>query len=209
MKILIVDDHDLFAEGLRLLIENLNEAANFTIATSYQEGLKAISSDAESETFDLVLLDYNLPGAPLDQSIETFSELAKAAPVIVISSEDSREIIRKAIHAGAAGFIPKSSSKEVLISALDHVLSGGTFLPKQVLSNYEPVETPEKISALTKQQQNILSYVVKGTSNKVIASQLDIAEGTVKAHLHNAFKILGVKNRTEAVLAVAKHQITF
>ncbi len=114
-----------------------------------------------------------------------------------------------AIGAGASGFIPKSSSKDVLIGALEHVLNGGTFLPKQVLNTGADNTVAHKLNRLTPQQQKILSYVVKGISNKVIAAQLDIAEGTVKAHLHSAFKTLEVNNRTEALIAVAKHKITF
>ena len=204
MRILIVDDHDLFAEGLKLLIENLNDEAEFDLQRTYSGGLERLSSTP----YDLVLLDYRLPDAPSD-SIKQFCDSGSSGPVVVISSEDTREIIRSAINSGASGFIPKSSSKEILISALGHVLSGGTFLPTQVLNNYESDETASRFESLTRQQQNILSFVVKGASNKVIAAQLGIAEGTVKAHLHNAFKVLGVKNRTEAVLAVAKHKITF
>lgn len=205
MKILIVDDHDLFAEGLKLLIESLSDVADIQLTNSFQGGIEALAGD---ELFDLVLLDYRLPDAPAD-SIASFCGEAPATPVVVISSEDGRDVIRMAIHSGAAGYIPKSSNKEVLVNAIEQVLRGGTFLPNLVLEDFESQPENEKIATLTQQQKKVLSYIVKGVSNKVIASQLEIAEGTVKAHLHNVYKLLSVKNRTEAVLAVAKHKMTF
>lgn len=209
MRILIVDDHDLFSEGLKLLIKNLNSEANSTLVKSYQDGLVALEEAEKQQPYDLVLLDYCLPDALPEQDIQKFCDAASSSPVVVVSSEDRRDVIRMTIRAGAAGFIPKSSSKKELISALDLVISGGTFLPRQVLSAIEPTTNPDKVDALTNQQLRILSFVVKGASNKVIAAQMEIAEGTVKAHLHNAFKVLGVTNRTEAVLAVAKNRIKF
>ena len=206
MKILIVDDHDLFAEGLKLLIENLTHDVEISLSTRYETGLQSF---VPSRPFDLILLDYRLPDAPFN-SIENFCTHVGHCPVVVISSEDSRETIRMAINAGASGYIPKSSSKEVLLGALEHVLNGGTFVPTQVLEDFDPKKTEnENISTLTQQQKKVLSYIVKGVSNKVIANHLDIAEGTVKAHLHKVYKMLGVKNRTEAVLAVAKNKTIF
>lgn len=210
MKILIVDDHDLFSEGLKLLIENLRPESSFTLARNFAGGIAYLKTSVdEASPYDLILLDFNLPDKSGEPSISAFCEAAGSCPVVVVSSEDSRDKIRMAIGAGASGFIPKSSSKDILIGALDHVLSGGTFLPKQVLNTVDDDKLPRKLNRLTPQQQKILSFVVKGVSNKVIASQLEIAEGTVKAHLHSAFKTLEVNNRTEAVLAVAKHKITF
>ena len=209
MKILIIDDHDLFAEGLKLLIKSLDTQADSTLASTYADGMKHLQHDSESTNFKLILLDYQLPDASAEETIPSICAEAGSTPVVVISSEDDREIIRQSIHAGAAGFVPKSSSKQELISALKLILNGGTFLPRQVLHSLKKDDTASNLNLLTKQQRRILSFVVKGTANKVIASKLDIAEGTVKAHLHNAYKLLGVNNRTEAVVAVAKHKIKF
>jgi DNA-binding NarL/FixJ family response regulator len=120
-------------------------------------------------------------------------------------------VVRAAIELGAMGFIPKSSSPEVLMQALRLILAGGVYLPPAVLDGRlaeplpaKPQAGPAKLPGITERQMDVLRCVIQGKPNKVIARELDISEGTVKAHLSAVMQALGVHNRTEAVYAAAK-----
>jgi DNA-binding NarL/FixJ family response regulator len=128
----------------------------------------------------------------------------------VLSGEEDPRQVRRAIDAGAAGFIPKSSTPEVLLSALRLVLADGVYLPAVALKGIAAGGTEAPVSAdrigdsLSERQIDVLRKAVQGKANKVIARELSISEGTVKAHLSAAFRALGVHNRTEAVYAAAR-----
>lgn len=199
MRILIIDDHQLFSEGLMLLLEELSEG---TTLVAFKDCEEAIDNSTNHKT-DLIILDYYLVGSNGEESISKLKEKFPSTSIVIISSEESSDIIRSAITNGAAGFIPKSSTRHVLISALKLVLAGGIYLPHQALLNTPPVEARKK-GEFSARQIEVLGLAVKGVPNKLIADQLSIAEGTVKAHLYSIFQILGVKNRTEAVYAAAK-----
>ena len=132
----------------------------------------------------------------LDAVCNTFD-----APVIMLSGEDDAGVIRRVIDHGASGFIPKTSTPRMLDAALQLILAGGIYLPPEALAS-EPEPEPE--TGLTERQQQVVLKAVQGKANKVIARELHIAEGTVKAHLSSAYKTLGAANRTEAVYLAAK-----
>jgi DNA-binding NarL/FixJ family response regulator len=127
---------------------------------------------------------------------------------VVLSGEDSAGVVRAAIEGGAMGFIPKSSTPEVLIQALRLVLARGVYLPPAVLdaAAEPPAGTGGEaaLRGLTPRQIDVLRCVIQGKSNKVIARDLDVSEGTVKAHLSSVLRAFGARSRTEAVYAAAK-----
>ena len=129
----------------------------------------------------------------------------------MISGNDNPEKIRLCIDEGASGFLPKSESQETLLPALRLVLAGGIYLPLRAIQTITPAQLPSTASSqqslLSTRQQEILNLAIKGTPNKVISRTLDIAEGTVKAHLSRIYQLLGVRNRTEAVYITASRQI--
>ena len=136
---------------------------------------------------------------------------------MIVSSDDDPELIRQAIDLGASGFVPKTSTPPLLISALQLILAGGVYLPRAVLSQTPQGAAPRSAepstsaaatpSGLTDRQEEVLLKAVRGQSNKTIARAMDLSEGTVKAHLSAAFRVLGVRNRTEAVYAAAARGI--
>lgn len=206
MRIYLVDDHDLFRSGLRLLLSGLQKDIEFIEA----DNLEDVISYPGKEQVDLVLLDLYLPG------VEKFDALASirehyCCSIVVLSGEDNPRIIRDAINQGAAGFIPKSSSPEILMAALQLVLASGIYLPPHVLEDYvegEDLSASDEARAalveqLTERQLNVLIKAAQGKPNKVIAREMHIAEGTVKAHLSACYKALEVDNRTKAVYATA------
>lgn len=218
MQILVVDDHRLFVSGLQFLLSDLNENVRLIEANS----VEAVSACGET-SFDLVLLDLKLPGHSGLSALEQVRERLDSPTIVILSSEEDPTMIRLCIEQGAAGFIPKSSSPDVLIHALKLILAGGIYLPKQVLgappcprleatsgnqpnrdSRPRPSAEDRARALMSPRQHAALMLAVKGKSNKVIARELGIAEGTVKLHLSAAFRLLGVSNRTEAVFAVAR-----
>lgn len=202
MNILIIDDHELFAEGLKYLLLGIRENLNSTSDDNYLNWI-----EPSTDPIDLILLDYHLPGTDSQVVLTQLKQAHPETPIVIISGEESRAIIHQSIAHGAAGFIPKSSSQEVMIHALQLVLSGGVYLPIQAfdkrLDGSAESSKPAK-PKLTFRQAEVVSLAIRGVPNKLIADRLEIAEGTVKAHLFAAYQILDVHNRTEAVFAAAR-----
>ena len=210
MNILLVDDHELFRSGLRLLLTDFAPNASFYEAGACRdvEGLTAIA-------FDLVLMDFHMPGVGGLEALARVREWLPDAPVVVVSGDETPSVIRSTIEAGAAGYIPKSSSHPVMVAALRLVLAGGVYLPVTALSTLpDAVEPPSAKSEprgndeLTERQMQVLKRAIRGLGNKSIARELNLSEATVKVHLSSAFRALGVHNRTEAVYEAARRGIT-
>lgn len=207
MKVLSVDDHLLFSEGLKIMIGGLVDSVEFVHAADCASAL-AITDQA----LDTVLLDYHLPDVEGFGALTALREHFPKAKIVIVSGEESPKVIRQAISLGASGYIPKSSTPDILIAALQLVFAGGTYLPPHVLeSGVETFSEPEPtlLDGLSARQKSVLKAAVQGKLNKVIADELNIAEGTVKAHLSAAFKALGARNRTEAVYIVTKLNLSF
>ncbi|MDO8907065.1 MAG: response regulator transcription factor [Pseudohongiella sp.] len=208
VRILLIDDHDLFREGLKYLLPVLDDSVQYFEAGSMDSALQLDPVIA----IDLVLLDFYMPGVNGLEAIDRCRERFESASLVVVSGEEDPRIIRGAIERGAAGFIPKSSSREVLLAALRVVLGGGTWLPgyalqpvgQMHLTTTQHGAVDDAARQLSRRQFEVLMKAVQGKSNKTIAKELDISDHTVKAHLSVAFRILGVQNRTEAVYAAAK-----
>lgn len=209
MKILLIDDHPLLRGGMRFLLRSFDADMQMDEASNGGEALALVSAQA----YDLLLLDLKMPGLNGMDALAALRAAAPGTPLVVLSAEDDPGAVRAAIEGGAMGFIPKSSTPEVLIQALRLVLAQGVYLPPAVLEAAYPASAPAQratpaggnaVSALTPRQLDVLRCVIKGKPNKVIARELDVSEGTVKAHLSAVFHALDVHNRTEAVYAAAK-----
>ena len=205
MNVLLVDDHILFRRGLRHLLSDLDESIRFLEA----DGVTDLQN-LNTATADLILLDLGLKGPSGLSALQLVKELIPDRSIVVLSSEEEPRLIKSCINHGASGFIPKSSTPEILVHALKLVIAGGIYLPTDVLRP-PAQDKPDPATALptlddlniTPRQQAALMLAVQGKSNKLIARELSISEGTVKLHLTAAFKALDVKNRTEAVYAAA------
>jgi DNA-binding NarL/FixJ family response regulator len=203
VRILLIDDHPLFRDGLKFLLAGLADGLDFLEADSCESALAHVAAA------DIILLDLKLPGVNGIEALRAIREASETVTVVVLSSEDDPRVIRRLIDAGAAGFIPKSSTQGLLIAALRLVLAGGSYLPPHVLNSPTTTTNPDTeaatgpLSQLSERQREVVMYAVQGKPNKRIARDLAISEATVKSHLSSAFRILGVRNRTEAVFAVA------
>jgi DNA-binding NarL/FixJ family response regulator len=210
VKILLVDDHPLFRGGLKYLLQSLDEHLELDEAGNCSQA----EALATQRAYDLVLVDLKMPGVGGLDALTVVRAALPSTPVVVVSGEDDPAVVRAAIECGAMGFIPKSSTPEVMIQALKLVLAHGIYLPPRVLAASQlpdPAPVPSAsassdvgLTGLSVRQMDVLRCVIQGKPNKVIARELDVAEGTVKAHLSSVLRALGARNRTEAVYAAAK-----
>lgn len=201
MHVLIVDDHPLFRQGLRALLSALDPDLE-TSDVSAVSDVRALH--AAGYRPELVLLDMNLPGVSKMDALHDVKELFEAACVVVVSADEDPKLIRSAIDGGAAGYIPKTTDPAITIQALRLVLSNGIYLPSIALD--VPLEAPERVlhaggepGDFSPRQRAVLRCLLQGKANKVIARELDMAEGTVKAHLWAVYQALGVNSRTQAM----------
>jgi two-component system, NarL family, nitrate/nitrite response regulator NarL len=203
VRVLLVDDHALFRRGLRLMLRELAAGMDLSEADGCAQALMLAHED-----FDLVLLDMNMPGMNGLEALMCVKQAWPTAFVVVLSGEENASLIRSAIEQGASGFVPKSSTPEVMINALQLVLGRGVYLPPQVLQPGRGVAAATvpaaSVPGMTERQAEVLRLALKGAPNKVIARELDISEGTVKSHLSTVFRLLNVRNRTEALYCVAR-----
>jgi DNA-binding NarL/FixJ family response regulator len=189
MKIIIIDDHPLFREALRYVIDKLEEKVCILEASDYDTALLHI---AENPDIDLITLDLYLPVKHGFTTLDSIKKNYPAMPVVIISSSDHRNDIKRALESGARGYIPKHTDSLVMLSALRLILSGGIYTPPEITNNKK---------SLTPRQLEVLEFLLEGLSNKVIASRMELAEATVKMHVTSIFKTLEVSNRTQAAMA--------
>ena len=207
MKILVVDDHALIREALRGVLKELKDDAEILEAPNARVAKHRIE---ENPDIELTLLDLNLPDGSGLELLRVLRERYPAISVVVLSASDERENVAKALDLGALGFIPKSSAREVMLSAFNLIFAGGIYVPPEILaprSLSRPSATHVQPSAsaselgLTDRQMDVLLLMMQGKSNKAICRVLDLAEPTVKNHVTAILKALKATNRTEAVIA--------
>ncbi|NML32320.1 response regulator [Paraburkholderia antibiotica] len=207
MKILIVDDHSVVREGIAALLQRDGVDIAILQSGSAAEAFELIHAHAD---IDIVVLDLMLSGVVGLDAITQFAEIRPTLPVIVLSSSEDPRDVREAFARGALGYVPKSSSRQVLLSAIELVLHGDLYVPKLVLGNgsserfVRSASQDENTPLLTQRQIEVLRRIGEGQPNKKIAAGLELSEKTVKAHITAIFKALKVMNRTQAVAAGRK-----
>jgi DNA-binding NarL/FixJ family response regulator len=194
MKVLLVDDHALFRAGLRMLLTTMCQNATTFDAASVTEAIAIAQANPDLE---LCLLDLSFKGESGLSGLARLKEAAPQAAVVVVSSSDDSATIRACLDGGAMSFIPKSLGPDVLTQALQHVLQGTVYLPEQIMNAAAGVGSRP---TLTGRQQDVLRCLSRGLPTKLIARELSISEHTVKEHIALLFQVLGVRNRTEAVI---------
>ena len=203
-KFVIADDHALFRTGLRLLLLEGCGPGEVLEASNVQE-LRALLAIEPAP--DLVVVDLFMPGMNGGVTVKDLRQAWSALRFVVMSASEERRHVLDALGAGAFGYIPKSLEPSAMIQAFQQILSGGIYAPTLLLAEQagapEPSPTaidPQIMQTLTPRQCEVLRLLGKGQANKEIARALDISEGTVKIHLAAIFRLLDVRNRTEAVL---------
>ncbi len=215
MKLLLVEDHDLFREGLKLILAKLDGQLVLIEATNLADGIAAASQHPDLR---LVLFDLGLPGYSDLDALKAFKKVNDRLPVVVLSGAIDKETVLAALEAGAMGFIPKTASTEILWSALQLVLANGIYIPSSILdaSFASNVVIPKKPPCtkslsemgLTKRQIEVFQLILSGKSNKAIARDLGLTESTIKAHIKPILKILNATSRVQAILEVSRLKIS-
>jgi DNA-binding NarL/FixJ family response regulator len=190
---LLVDDHTLFAEGFCLLLSRLAPAVETTVASSCEQALSLLEGSLRP---NLVLFDLSLPGKGGLQAFELLQQHAPGVPIVAVSADDRPRVMAELLRAGARGYIPKSTSAEVTLSALRLVLAGGSYVPESALGEARP-ERAE--SPLTAREQQVFRLLAQGRNNQQIAEQLGMASSTVRVHVTSILRRLGVTSRVQAV----------
>ena len=207
---LIVDDHPLFCDALGMTLQAVTGIDRIAQADRLAGALSALGDGARP---DIIVLDLNLPDVNGLEGLMQLRQTAPDIPVLVVSSVDDPRVVRAAVIAGAAGYVPKHSQRDLFRQALAAIARGDVFVPE---SSAEALKAPpsqqdeaiRRLSQLTRQQANILEQICAGKMNKQIAYDLSIAETTVKAHVTAIMRKLGVCSRTQAVLLARKAQAT-
>lgn len=201
MRALIVDDHPLFCDALSMTLKVVAGLQVVESAGSLEEATARLD---RSPAPDLVILDLNLPDVDGLDGLVRLRLAAPDVPVLVVSSLADPRVMRAALRAGAVGFVPKHSHRDIYRAAFDAVGRGQIFLPEGVAVDDGQASSSEeavaRLGLLTRQQARILQLICEGKLNKQIAFDLNIAETTVKAHVTAIMRKLGVLSRTQAVL---------
>lgn len=197
MKILIVDDHALFREGLSLLLRDLSEDVLIIEAS---DSVSAYAALSEHHDLDFMLLDLNIPGTDGFTILEKTNREYPTVPVAILSGSVQQEYVDKVMATSAMGFIHKNTSSKVMLGAIRLMLAGGLYTPPSETWALDAAEEKDE-RGLTARQLEVLALLENGDSNKQIAGKLGIAEATIKMHVTSILKALGVKNRTQAALA--------
>jgi DNA-binding NarL/FixJ family response regulator len=213
VKILVVDDHALIREALRGILNELKSGVSVLEASDCGQAMQLV---AEHPDLKLILLDLNLPDREGFSVLAELRELYPGISVVVLSGQNDRSSVIKALDLGALGFIPKSGQREVMLGALQLVFAGGIYIPPEILTREEASAAPPQVAkqtnrprvspadlGLTGRQLDVLALMMQGKSNKAICRVLNLAEPTVKNHVTAILKALEVSNRTEAVIAVS------
>jgi len=212
MKILLADDHALIRSGLR------NELAQLGAANEFVDAWDAPSLRhmlEQHRDLDLALVDMTMPDMQGAQTIAALRDDFPAVPLIVLSGVEAGSEVQAVLRAGAAGYIPKSALAQVMLQAIRLVLAGGQYLPPQLMRMLDGAENGSasasdaatsapsadcsRLELLSPRQKEVFALLAKGLSNKLIARELGISQGTVKSHVATIFDVLHVHNRVSAV----------
>jgi DNA-binding NarL/FixJ family response regulator len=209
--ILLADDHALFRQGIRHLITDSIKGAQVIEADGFDSAVEALAKHGGAA---LVVLDLRMPGMAGATSLRAMRDTYPAAKLVVLSASESRHDILEALSAGVHGYITKTAQAEDIAAAFKYVLGGGVYVPPLLSQGADDAQSlpPEPsgvhgtidLGRFTPRQRDVLRLLAAGKSNKEIARELDLAEGTVKIHLAAIFRALNARNRTEAVVLAGK-----
>ncbi len=192
----------MIREGVVAVLKQFDSAAVVLQASNADSAMSQVKS---TPALDCVLLDLNMPGVSGVDTLAHMRDLAPTLPILVFSSSEEQGDVRRAFAAGASGYCPKSSGNDTLLAALRMVMDGHRYIPPLMLM--APSAASGMAALLTDRQTQVLGLMAQGHPNKLIASQLDMQEKTVKGHVSAIFRALGVVNRVQAVEAARRAEL--
>ncbi len=192
MRILIADDHDLVRDTIAMFLES--EGVEEIVSVESLDA--ALDAARSSGSFDLVLLDFNMPGMNGLSGLARMRKVNDNQPVAILSGTATPKIAKEAIEAGASGFVPKTLGAKSMVSAIRFMVAGETFVPYDFMQQAEA----RTVANLTERETEVLRGLCEGKSNKEIARDLDLQEVTIKLHVKTLCRKLDAKNRTQAAM---------
>jgi len=205
MKILIADDHDLLKDTLVLFLRG--EGNIETVTAADFDG--AISMIDTKGPFDLIMLDYNMPGMSRLEGLKKALAYKGGQTVALMSGIATRAVAEEALALGAAGFVPKTLSAKSLVNAVRFMAMGEQYAPIDFMTQEEEEAAPNPLAEkLSRRELQVLEGLSQGKSNKEIARDLDLQEPTIKLHVKTLYRKIGAGNRTQAAL-IAKQEGLF
>jgi len=207
---IIADDHPLFREALKGIV---NQQFSGDLDIVEAQDISTLQTAVEAQRHaDLILMDLHMPGAHGFSGLVFLASHFPEIPVMIVSANESPDIIGRAIDHGAAGFLPKVSPPETMLEAIDAVLAGDIWIPEAWRnrtqgSAIEEQDVAAALGSLTPQQFKVATMLAQGLLNKQIAFELNVTEATIKAHMTEIFRKLNVRSRTQAALAIGQLDI--
>lgn len=211
MNVLIIDDHALIREGIAMMVKSIRPEAGVWLANTASAGAEI----ASRQPIDFAFLDLQLPDASGFDTLQSMKRRNEMMSVVVVSAQEDRPTVLRALEMGAKAFVPKSANSAEIRNVVQNLLDGKVCLPDSVLAPeagsaagpaHAPPDEPEW--NLTERQKEVLALLVLGLSNKMIARKLDIVESTVKIHVSAILREMKVATRTQALLEVARRGIS-
>jgi DNA-binding NarL/FixJ family response regulator len=196
VKILLADDHELVRDTLAAFLEMADNIEVVTVA-DLDAACAKISKNGD---FDLVLLDYAMPGMNGLEGLRRAIELSKGKPVAVMSGTAPKSVAQEALDSGAIGFLPKTMGAKSLVNAVHFMVAGEVFVPIKFMTDSDFQEVSPLVKGLSRRELDVLGGLCRGLANKEIARELDLQEVTIKLHVKTLSRKLNAKNRTHAAM---------
>ena len=211
-RFLIVDDHPMVRDSLHSLLESLENKVVTDLALDLKQMRECLSTNAR---YDYIVLDLSLPDANGVEIVKAAQSLHPSVPLIVFSGQSEQDLMLRCLSLGVVGYVPKTHYNDLITQAFRMILGGQVYIPRQVVTerpqqHYSAMRPVQQTASdphqlcLTERQIDVLDLILQGMPNKLICRQLNLAEGTVKVHVSAVLRALGVRNRTQAVIAAGK-----
>ncbi|MGZ4135863.1 MAG: response regulator [Tumebacillaceae bacterium] len=208
IRVLLCDDHTILRDGLRNL---LNSESDIEVVGEAADGRQAIEQ-VQLVNPDVVIMDINMPNLNGVEAVELLTAERPELHILILTMFNHDEYLYRTIRAGARGYLLKDAPVSEVVDAIRTVMSGGSVLNAKMtntlLNTYrEQKNEEESTERLSPREHEVLTALVQGLSNKEIADKLFISETTVKLHISNIFKKLGVKSRSQAIMHAVREKL--
>ena len=201
MKILIADEHPLFRDTAAQYINDINKESTVLQVSSFAQALKVLEKEPD---IDIIIFDTDMSDISIEQSINKLKALSETTKIVVISSCECIDLIKKILNTGIVGYIPRQTDLNIFKQAFESILHGQTFIPKALQDTSSEIQDKFSGKKLTNRQSQVLDLIAQGKSNKQIAYEMGVSEATVKLHINALLRSLKVNNRTQAVITAQK-----